>query len=96
MKELDMSDIEKTILFGGLFDLYGKLLSPAQESVMRDYYERNFTLSEIAENREVSRQAIYDAVMKAQKKLLEIEDKVGAYSEILKLRSKNRGLDGNI
>lgn len=88
-----MSDnIEKTIFFGGLFDLYGKLLSQAQESVMRDYYDNNFTLSEIAENNKVSRQAVYDAVVKAQNKLLEIEEKVGAYKKINKLKGNN----GNI
>ncbi len=82
-----MSDIEKTVLFGGLFDLYGKLLSGVQENVMRDYYENDLTLSEIAENNHISRQAVYDAVVKAQKKLLEIEKKVGAYQEIIKLKS---------
>ena len=88
-----MSDnIEKTIFFGGLFDLYGKLLSQAQESVMRDYYDNNFTLSEIAENNKVSRQAVYDAVVKAQNKLLEIEEKVGAYKKINELKGNN----GNI
>lgn len=81
-----MSDIEKTVYFGGLFDLYGKLLSRAQGAVMRDYYNNGLTLSEIAENSGVSRQAIYDAIVKAQKKLLEIEEKVGAYSEIIKLK----------
>jgi predicted DNA-binding protein YlxM (UPF0122 family) len=83
-----MSDIEKTVLFGGLFDLYGKLLSPVQEKVMRDYYDNDLTLSEIAENDKISRQAVYDAVAKAQNKLLEIEEKVGAYKEIIKLKSK--------
>lgn len=81
-----MSDIEKTVLFGDLFELYGKLLSPAQQKVMRDYYENDLTLSEIAENNQTSRQAVYDAVIKSQKKLLEIEEKVGAYQ---KLRQEN-------
>lgn len=62
-----MSDIEKTVLFGGLFDLYGKLLTPVQENVMRDYYDNNLTISEIAENDKISRQAIFDAVVKARK-----------------------------
>ena len=85
-------NIEKTIFFGGLFDLYGKLLSSAQEAVMRDYYDNNLTLTEIAENNKISRQAVYDAVVKAQNKLLEIEEKVGAYKKIKKLKGNN----GNI
>lgn len=83
-----MKSIEKTILFGGLFDLYGKLLTPTQEKVMKDYYNSNFTLSEIAENHKISRQAVFDSVVKAQNKLLEIEEKVGAYKKIRDLETK--------
>lgn len=82
--------IEKTVLFGGLFGLYGKLLTPIQESVMRDYYDNDFTLSEIAENNKISRQAIFDCVVKAQSKLLEIEEKVGAYEKITKLQKTKK------
>ncbi|MDD4111220.1 MAG: transcriptional regulator [Clostridia bacterium] len=81
-------NIEKTILFGELFALYGKLLSSTQESVMKDYYDNDLTLTEIAENGQISRQAVYDAVVKAQKNLLEIEEKVGAYAKIKKLKNK--------
>ena len=81
-----MIEIEKTLFFGNLFELYGKLLSPVQEFVMREYYVRDLTLSEIAENMEKSRQAVYDAVIKAQNKLLEIEEKVGAFKEISRLK----------
>ena len=88
-----MIEIEKTDYLGNLFELYGRPLSASQESVFRDYYENDLTLSEIAENNNVSRQAVYDCVLKAQKKLIEIEDKVGAYKEICRLKGK---LNGNI
>lgn len=81
-----MVEIEKTIYFGNLFELYGKLLSPVQELVMREYYERDLTISEIAQNMKTSRQAVHDAVVKAQNKLLEIEEKVGAFKEISRLK----------
>ena len=81
-----MVEIEKTIYFGNLFELYGKLLSPVQELVMREYYERDLTISEIAQNLKISRQAVHDAVVKAQNKLLEIEEKVGAFKEISRLK----------
>lgn len=81
-----MVEIEKTIYFGNLFELYGKLLSPVQELVMREYYESDLTISEIAQNLKISRQAVHDAVVKAQNKLLEIEEKVGAFKEISRLK----------
>ena len=84
-------NVEKTVLFGDLFYLYGNLLSATQENVMRDYYNNDLTLTEIAENNKISRQAVYDAVVKAQKNLLEIEEKVGAYKKITGLKLKKRG-----
>ncbi len=86
-------EIEKTVYFGNLLELYGKLLSPVQQKVMFDYYEQDLTLSEIAENNNISRQAVYDAARKAQNKLLDFEEKVGALKQIEKLKER---IDGNI
>lgn len=87
-----MVEIEKTVYYGNLFTLYGKLLSPVQQKFLSDYYENDFTLSEIAENNNVSRQAVYDAVVKAQQKLVSIEKKVGAYEQIKALKEKLNGI----
>lgn len=81
-----MVEIEKTVYFGNLLELYGKLLSPVQEKFIRDYYDNDLTLSEIAQNNGVSRQAVYDAIVKAQNKLVEFENKVGAFKEISRLK----------
>ena len=42
----------------------------------------------VAENMQVSRQAIYDSLKKSEKKLLEIESKVGALKIIKSLRGE--------
>lgn len=88
-----MVEIEKTVYFGNLLELYGKLLSPVQQQIMRDYYENDLTLTEIAENNKISRQAVYDAVVKSQTKLSQFEEKVGAYKEISRLKGI---IDGDI
>ena len=69
--------LENNLLLGTLFDLYGPLLSKAQREVMEDYLLKDLTISEIAENEGVSRQAVKDAVSKAEKKLKEYENKLG-------------------
>ncbi|HCG58122.1 MAG TPA: hypothetical protein DEV78_02780 [Clostridiales bacterium] len=69
--------LENILLLAQLFDLYGPLLSPAQQSVMKEYILNDFTISEIAENQGVSRQAIKDAVSKAEQKLKSYENKLG-------------------
>lgn len=69
--------LEKNILLTQLFDLYGPLLSKLQKDVMADFLLGDLTLTEIAENYGVSRQAIKDAVSKAETKLLDYENKLG-------------------
>ncbi len=59
-----------------LFDAYGSLLSEGQTEVMAYYINFDFTVSEIAENLGVSRQAVKDSVNKAVKKLYEYEEKL--------------------
>ncbi len=69
--------LEKNLILIELFDLYAPLLSNLQQSVMADYLMKDLTISEIAENHNVSRQAIKDAVAKAESKLLNYETKLG-------------------
>ena len=57
--------------------MYGPLLSKLQKDVMADFLLGDLTLTEIAENYGVSRQAIKDAVSKAEAKLLDYENKLG-------------------
>ena len=70
-------NLEKNILLTQLFDLYGPLLSKLQKNVMADFLLGDLTLTEIAENYGVSRQAIKDAVSKAETKLFDYENKLG-------------------
>lgn len=81
-----MEELKKTVLFGDLFELYGKLLSPSQQQVANLYFNDDLTLSEIAEIVNVSRQAIFDSLKKSEKKLLEIESKVGVLKIISELK----------
>ncbi len=61
--------VEENIKLAKLFDAYGTLLSKGQQEVLSSYLYDDFTVSEIAENLKVSRQAIMDSVTKAEKKL---------------------------
>ncbi len=74
--------IEENLLLSRLFDAYGELLSQSQKDIMNDFLFFNLTNSEIAENRNVSRQAVKDAIDKASKKLAEYEDKLHFLAKI--------------
>ncbi len=68
--------VEENVFYLKLFDLYKPLLSLAQQGVMEDYLAGNLTVSEIAQNHGISRQAVKDCVDKSLKKLKDIEDKL--------------------
>ena len=54
--------MDKVIYLINLFDYYGELLTPKQQAYFKDYYFNNLTLSEIAENENVSRNAIHKQI----------------------------------
>ena len=59
-----------------LCDLYGNLLTKKQFEFLNDYYNNDLSLSEIAENNEITRQAVRDIIKKGEKKLFEYEEKL--------------------
>ena len=83
-----MKEVSDVVKFGDLFELYGKLLPPSQTVVASLYFNDDFTISEIAENLKISRQAIFDSLKKSEKKLIEIEEKVGALKIIKSLKKE--------
>ena len=60
-----------------LYDYYGALLSDRQREVFELYHENNLSLSEIAQDVGVSRQAVHTALGKAEERLATYEDALG-------------------
>jgi predicted DNA-binding protein YlxM (UPF0122 family) len=87
-----MSDDIKTVEYASmLYDFYGVLLSADQSEVMAFYHEDNFSLSEIAEEMGMTRQAVHYKLKKAENALRSYEEKLGllaAYERNQKLAAK--------
>ena len=60
-----------------LYDFYGALLKEGQLEVMTMYHEDNLSLSEIAEELGMTRQAVHYTLKKAEAKLEEYDEKLG-------------------
>ena len=60
-----------------MYDFYGALLSERQREVFGLYHEENLSLSEIAEELGVSRQAVHNSLGKAKEELEGFEGKLG-------------------
>lgn len=68
--------MEKNVKISMLNEIYGKLLTQKQNEILDDYYNQDLSLSEIAENNQITRQAVRDILQKAEKKLNEYEQKL--------------------
>lgn len=84
--------MEKNIRLSLLFDLYGGLLSDSQFEVMVDFLNNDLTISEVAENRGITRQAVKDMVSKVEKKLENFEQKLHFMEKIERLEREIRSL----
>ncbi len=68
--------MEKKIQISMLIEIYGELLTDKQLEILNDYYNMDLSLSEIAENNNITRQAVRDIIKKGEKKLFEFEEKL--------------------
>jgi len=71
-----------------LKDFYGPLLTEKQQNVLSMHYENDWSLSEIADNMNTSRQAVYDLVKRAESLLEEYEQKLRLVEKFQFTRSK--------
>ncbi len=60
-----------------LLDFYGEVLTAKQRDVLEQYYNNDYSLSEIAENFGITRQGVRDAIKHGESTLLALEEKVG-------------------
>ena len=81
--------MDKIIYLTNLFDYYGELLTDKQQAYFKDYYFNNLTLSEIAENENVSRNAIHKQIKDSENKLLNYEKVLKQYQNSLKINKRN-------
>ena len=96
--------MDRLVELGQLLDWYGGFLTPRQAALARQYAFEDCSLSEIAEREGVSRQAIRDAISRAQIELSQMEqqlslirrtaqtraiaDEIGSYTQDERIRGK--------
>lgn len=66
-------EIEKTNRMNALFEFYSTLLTEKQMNYMELYYADDFSLGEIVEEYQVSRQAVYDNIKRTERILEDYE-----------------------
>lgn len=76
-------EIEKTNRMNALFEFYAALLTDKQMNYIELYYADDYSLAEIAEEFNVSRQAVYDNIKRTEKILEDYEMKLHMYSDYI-------------
>lgn len=72
-------NLDETILYSSLYNIYGELLTQKQQQIFDSYVFNNLSLAEIAENFQISRQAVLDSVNKSCKQLKKYEQVLKVY-----------------
>lgn len=78
--------LDKTLKVSRLLDLYGGLLTDKQRDILDMYYNCDMSLAEVGEELNISRQGVRDAIMRAVKSLVEVEEKVGALKSLTEIK----------
>ncbi|OAB35852.1 DNA-binding protein [Paenibacillus macquariensis subsp. defensor] len=68
--------LEKTNRINRLFDFYEHLLTEKQQTFLKYYFHDDFSLGEIAAEFEISRQAVYEHIKRAEQVLAMYEEKL--------------------
>ncbi|MGM0502197.1 MAG: YlxM family DNA-binding protein [Bacillota bacterium] len=71
-----MLSIDRVVKIGKLFEFYGSLLTDRQQEFIELYYYHDLSLGEIAEEQDISRQAVYDNLKRSEQALEEYEQQV--------------------
>jgi len=77
----------KDLAYVLLLDCYGELLTPKQREAAELYYNEDLSLSEIAESRGITRQAVRDSLRHAEDVLRQSEEKLGMAARLRALRA---------
>ena len=102
--------MDKNIQIGLLYEFYGNLLTEKQAYVIDSYYNDDLSLSEIADELEITRQGVRKHLIEAEKLLNNYEEKLGLmnkfldnknelkhiYDELNKLKNKYNDEDINV
>lgn len=85
--EKDQSYLQHWLRMADLLSAYGSLLSERMFQMLTGYYTEDMTLSEIADQSGVSRQAVHDSLKRGEEHLERYEKQLGIVARQVKLES---------
>lgn len=80
--------LEQRLYLARLYDIYGPLLTEKQQRCLELHLFEDFSMSEIGESLQVSRQAVYDILHRSEQLMSGYEDKLGLAGRLAKQRQE--------
>lgn len=77
----------KDLSVSALLDFYGPFLSEKQRNLLHHYYNEDLSLSEIAENEQITRQGVRDLIKRGELQLKRYEEECGWCQNVLALQA---------
>lgn len=87
--------MDKNIQMAMLYDIYGKLLTKKQQAIFEEYYIYNLSLREIAENKNISYQAVRDSIKSSENMLSNFENVIGMKNIVEKVKKTLELIEDN-
>ena len=87
MGSMAANDFDDRIRFGSLYETYGALLTKKQQRCLELYFCEDCSLAEIAEEMQVSRQAVHDLLKRVEQSLEHYEKILGFLRRMEKTRA---------
>lgn len=88
--------MQKNLGVNMLLDVYGALLTKRQRDTLELYYGEDLSLGEISDEMGITRQGTLNCIRKSEKKLLELEIKLGLIRKFRELQKDIDNLEGLI
>ena len=91
--------MSKNLEMSYLLDFYGEVLTDKQRDMMQQYFNMDLSLSEIADNFNITRQGVRDAIKRGEGILTQLEGQIGfatKYRDLIDGVDQIRSLAQNI
>ena len=80
--------LEEIVQLSILYDFYGELLTDHKKQIFEDYVLNDLSLSEIAAEKGISRQGVYDIVKRCSQELKAYENKLALVKRFQSVKDK--------
>lgn len=87
--------MEKFVQQTLLYDFYGELLTGHQRAVYEDVVLNDYSCTEVAQERGISRQGVHDLIRRCDKILADYEEKLHLVEKFLKVRENVEEIQKN-